>query len=113
MIITREDKDLVQSEMIWKLARPLELNDVSWIKPGKVAWNWWNVLNVYGVDFKSGVNTDTYKYFIDFAHDYGIEYIIMDEGWYELDDVLKFKENIDLQEILRHAKEKNVGVILW
>ena len=113
VIITREDKDLVQTEMIWKLARPLELKDVSWIKPGKVAWDWWNALNVYGVDFKSGVNTDTYKYFIDFAHDYGLEYIILDEGWYELDDVLKIRENVDLPAILRHAKEKNVGVILW
>ena len=113
VIITREDKDLVQTEMIWKLARPLELKDVSWIKPGKVAWDWWNALNVYGVDFKSGVNTDTYKYFIDFAHDYGLEYIILDEGWYELDDVLKIRKNVDLPEILRHAKEKNVGVILW
>ncbi|NOX84384.1 MAG: glycoside hydrolase family 97 protein, partial [Chlorobi bacterium] len=113
MIITREDKDLVQSEMIWKLSRPLELKNVSWIKPGKVAWDWWNALNVYGVDFKSGVNTDTYKYFIDFAHKYGLEYIILDEGWYELDDVLKIRENVDLPEILRYAKSKDVGVILW
>ncbi len=113
MIITRNDKELVQSEMIWKLARPLELKDVSWIKPGKVAWDWWNALNVYGVDFKSGVNTDTYKYFIDFAHQYGLEYIILDEGWYELDDVLKIRENVDLPEILRYSKSKDVGVILW
>ncbi len=113
MIITRNDKDLVQSEMIWKLSCPLELKDVTWIRPGKVAWDWWNALNVYGVDFKSGVNTDTYKYFIDFAHDYGLEYIILDEGWYELDDVLKIRENVDLSEILRYAKSKDVGVILW
>ena len=99
--------------MIWQLARPLELKDVSWIKPGKVAWDWWNALNVYGVDFKSGVNTDTYKYFIDFAHQYGLEYIILDEGWYELDDVLKIREDVDLPEILRYSKSKDVGVILW
>ncbi len=113
MIITREDKDLAQSEMIWKLARPLQLDDVSWIKPGKVAWDWWNALNVYGVDFKAGVNTETYKYFIDFAHDYGIEYIILDEGWYYLEDVLKIKEEVDLSEILSYANSKDVGVILW
>lgn len=113
MIITRQDKDLLLSEMIWKLAKPLQLEDVSWIRPGKVAWDWWNALNVYGVDFKSGMNTDTYKYFIDFAHEYSIEYIILDEGWYELDDVLKIRENVDMPEILRYAESKDVGVILW
>lgn len=113
MIITDKDAGLVESEMIWKLAKPNQLDDVSWIIPGKVAWDWWNALNVYGVDFESGVNTETYKYFIDFAHDYKLQYIILDEGWYYLEDVLKVKEEVDIDEIVAYANSKNVGVILW
>ena len=113
MIITTNDAQLVKSEMIYKLATPLQLEDVSWIKPGKVAWDWWNDLNVYGVDFKAGVNNDTYKYFIDFASKYGLDYIILDEGWYHLKDVLSVVDDIDIPELVAYGKEKNVGVILW
>lgn len=113
MIIADTDAALLESEMIWKLAKPNQLADVSWIKPGKVAWDWWNALNVYGVDFESGVNTETYKYYIDFAHDFGLQYIILDEGWYYLDNVLKVKEDVNINEIVSYAESKNVGVILW
>jgi len=113
MIITEKDSDLINSEMIFKLAKPLRLKDTSWIKPGKVAWDWYNANNVYGVDFRAGVNTDTYKYYIDFAAKYGIEYIILDEGWSKLDDLLTTTSKMDLPEIFRYAKSKNVGVILW
>lgn len=113
MIISENDSQLVASQMVYKLASPCRIEDVTWIKPGKVAWDWWNDNNIYGVDFKSGINTDTYKYYIDFASKYGIEYIILDEGWYYLEDVLKIKEQIDVQELIRYGKEKKVGVILW
>lgn len=113
MIITENDAQLIESELVYKLASPLKLKDVSWIKPGKVAWDWWNDWNIYGVDYKTGPNTKTYKYYIDFASKYGIEYIILDEGWYHLKDVLKVKEDCDVEEIIRYGKEKNVGVILW
>lgn len=113
MVITDDDKKLVESNMIWKLASPSKIKDPSWIKPGKVAWDWWNDLNVYDVDFKSGVNTETYKYYIDFAAEYNIEYIILDEGWYHLEDVLKIKDEVNLPELLAYAKTKNVGIILW
>jgi alpha-glucosidase len=99
--------------MVYKLASPGRIEDVSWIKPGKVAWDWWNDNNIYGVDFKSGINTETYKYYIDFASKYGLEYIILDEGWYYLENVLKIKEQIDVKELIRYGKEKNVGIILW
>lgn len=111
--IAEEDGDLIESELVCKLAKPLQLEDVSWIKPGKVAWDWWNANNVYGVDFKSGVNTETYKYYIDFAAANNIEYIIMDEGWSDTENLLKVNPNIDMKEILSYADEKNVGVILW
>jgi len=113
MIITAEDGKLVESQMIWKLAKPCSYKDVDWIKPGKVAWDWWNALNIYGVDFKSGINTETYKYYIDFAAKNGLEYILLDEGWYDLKDVMKVKDSVDLQEIIEYAKSKNVGVVLW
>lgn len=113
MALTSSDEQLLTSEIIYKLASPCELEDLTWIKPGKVAWDWWNDNNIYGVDFKAGINTETYKYYIDFASEYKLDYIILDEGWYELDDVLKIKENVDVKEIIRYGRTKNVGVILW
>lgn len=113
MIITEEDKQLVESEMIYKLAPECELEDTDWIKPGKVAWDWWNALNIYGVDFESGVNNQTYKYYIDFASRYELDYIILDEGWYHLEDILHVKDEIDIQELVEYGEKKSVGVILW
>ena len=99
--------------MVYKLAKPLQLTDTSWIKPGKVAWDWWNANNVYGVDFRAGINTETYKYYIDFAAKYGLEYIILDEGWYVLGDLMKVVEGMDMEALFRYAKSKNVGIIPW
>lgn len=112
-VITPEDEDLMESELIFKLARPLQLEEVSWIRPGKVAWDWWNALNLYAVDFRAGVNTKTYKYFADFAARYGIEYILLDEGWYKLGDLLSVVPQINIEEIVNYAHQKGVGVILW
>lgn len=113
LAIAENDGDLILNELIYLLGKPLELSDASWIKPGKVAWDWWNALNVYGVDFKSGVNTATYKYFIDFASNYNIDYIILDEGWYKLGDLSSINPDINMEELLSYAEEKNVGIILW
>ena len=111
--ISEKDGDLITSSLVYLLARPSEVADTSWIRPGKVAWDWYNANNVYGVDFKSGVNTATYKYYIDFASRYGIEYVILDEGWYKLGDLLSVVPEIDMEAILAYAKEKDVGIILW
>ncbi|MCL3782058.1 glycoside hydrolase family 97 protein [Prolixibacteraceae bacterium JC049] len=113
MVITNNDAELLTSELVYKLAKPLQLEDASWVKPGMVAWDWWNALNIYGVDFESGVNTATYKYYIDFASKYGLEYIILDEGWYNLKNLMEIKKQVNLKEIIDYGKEKNVGVILW
>ena len=96
-----------------ELAEPCRIEDTSWIKPGKVAWDWWNANNVYGVDFKAGINTETYKYTIDFASRYGIEYVILDEGWSKTDDLLSVNPDINMEALLSRAKEKGVGLILW
>ncbi|MDP3582959.1 MAG: glycoside hydrolase family 97 catalytic domain-containing protein, partial [Ignavibacteria bacterium] len=111
--ITNGDGDLITNEMVYLLSKPNQLKDISWIKPGKVAWDWWNFNNIYNVDFRAGVNTETYKYFIDFASKYGIEYIILDEGWYKLGDLLSVEPEMNVREIINYGKQKNVGVILW
>ncbi len=113
MGIVEKDRDLLTNQLVWLLAKPSQLQDTSWIKPGKVAWDWWNFNNVYDVNFKAGVNTQTYKYYIDFAAKYGIQYIILDEGWYKLGNVLDVVPEINMEELSAYAKEKNVGIILW
>ena len=113
MIITDEAGKLIESDMVFRLASPNRIDDPSWIKPGKVAWDWWNDLNVYDVDFISGVNTETYKFFIDFAAANGIEYIILDEGWYKLGNLADINPDIDMTELSGYAEEKGVGLILW
>jgi len=113
LIITENDEDLIASQMIYRLASPSKINNASWIKPGKVAWDWWNALNIYGVDFQSGVNTETYKYYIDFASEHGIEYVILDEGWYKAGNLLDVNPEINLSEIIDYGNQKNVGIILW
>lgn len=111
--ITDRDVDLLTNPLVWLLEKPSQVQDTSWIKPGKVAWDWWNDNNVYGVEFKAGINTQTYKYYIDFAAKYGIPYIILDEGWYKLGNVLEVVPDLNMEELTAYAKQKNVGVILW
>jgi len=111
--IAEKDGDLITNQLVWLLAKPSQLQDTSWIRPGKVAWDWWNALNIDGVAFKSGVNTQTYKYYIDFASKYGIQYIILDEGWYRLGNVLEVVPEINMEELTAYARQKNVGIILW
>jgi alpha-glucosidase len=111
--IADHDGDLLTNQIVYLLEKPSQVQDTSWIKPGKVAWDWWNFNNVYGVDFRAGVNTETYKYYIDFAAKYGLPYIILDEGWYKLGNVLEVVPEINMEELTAYAKQKNVGIILW
>lgn len=113
MMITDNDASLVESDLVYRLASPNKIIDFFWIQPGKVAWDWFNALNIKGVNFESGLNTATYKYYIDFAAAYKIPYIILDEGWSATDDLLKVNPDIDLPELLKYAEQKNVGIILW
>ncbi|MCX7797114.1 MAG: glycoside hydrolase family 97 protein [Melioribacter sp.] len=113
-VITDNDAQLIESTIIYKLAKPHPQEmDFSWVRPGKVAWDWWNANNIYGVDFRAGINTQTYKYYIDFASKYGIEYVILDEGWYEPGNLFKINPEINIEEIVEYARQKNVGIILW
>ena len=111
--VAERDTDLVGNPLCYLLARPSEIKDTSWIRPGKVAWDWWNALNLHDVPFKPGVNTETYEAYIDFAAQYGLEYIILDEGWYKPGDLLSVAPTIDMPKLLAYARAKQVGVILW
>lgn len=109
------DEQLLDNDMVYRLASPSRLADTSWIRPGKVAWDWWNDWGVYKVDFRAGINTETYKYYIDFAHRHGIEYILLDEGWAKRrrNDLFAIVPGIDIKAIVDYGKAKGVGVILW
>lgn len=114
IIITSSDKELLENEIVFKLARPNVLAHTDWIKPGKVSWDWWNDSNIYGVNFKAGINTETYKYYVDFASAYGLEYIILDEGWSKATtDLLAPNPQLDIEGLVKYAAAKKVGVILW
>jgi alpha-glucosidase len=111
--IAEKDGDLIENDIVFRLGSPLKLKDTQWINPGKVAWDWWNANNVFGVNFKSGINTETYKYYIDFASRYGLEFIILDEGWSKPSDLFEINPDMNMDELFAYAKSKNVGIILW
>ncbi len=113
--ITEHDTQMPVNNLVYALASPNKIGDTSWIKPGKVAWDWWNDWNLKGVDFKAGINYETYKYYIDFAHNHGLEYIVLDEGWYNSKEgsVLKPIDEIQLPKLIEYAKQKGVGIVLW
>lgn len=113
VLVTDEDKQLVGNDIAKVLGPKCRVKDTSWIKPGKVAWDWWNNTNITGVDFRAGINTETYKYFVDFARNNHLEYIIIDEGWSDPEDLLTFSDKMDMAGIINYAKENGVGVILW
>ena len=113
--VASKDADLLDNDLVYQLASPSRIEDVSWVKPGKVAWEWWNDWNLYGVDFETGVNNATYKYYIDFASEHGIEYVILDEGWSvgQKADLFQVIPGINLPELVEYAEDRNVGIILW
>ena len=108
-----EPADLMASDIVWALATPNQLKDVSWIKPGKVSWDWWNAWNINDRDFRGGINMETYRDFIDFASANGLEYVILDEGWSKHLNLDEINPDLDLQALIDYGKSKNVGLILW
>ena len=115
MVITENDTEMPANNMVYALAEPNQIGDTSWLKPGKVAWDWWNDWNLSGVDFKAGINTPTYQYYIDFAASNKIPYVVLDEGWYDSSkgDIMNPIKDIDLQQLINYGKEKGVGIVLW
>jgi len=113
VVISEQDRDLLNVDIVQKLASPSRIEDISWIEPGQVAWDWWNARNISHVEFRAGINTDTYKYYIDFAAANGIRYIIMDGGWSRFGDLTQSRPEIDLPAILEYGKGQGIGVVLW
>ncbi|MBQ7810999.1 MAG: glycoside hydrolase family 97 protein [Bacteroidales bacterium] len=114
--VSSQDKEMLDNDLVWLLGEPADPQaDWSWVKPGKVAWEWWNNWHVTGVDFKAGVNNETYKYYMDFASRYGIEYVILDEGWAVTGkaDLFNVVPAIDIEELVAYGAERGVGVVLW
>ncbi len=113
--ISEKDTEMPVNNLVYALASPNRIGDCSWIKPGKCAWEWWNDWGVYNVDFQAGINMATYKYYIDFASKYGLEYVILDEGWYngKKGDMFDVVPQIDIKELVDYARKRNVGIVLW
>ena len=113
--IAHADKDMPTNNLVYALSSPSRIEDTSWIRPGRVAWDWWNDWGISGVPFKAGINNETYKHYIDFAARYGLEYVILDEGWYapKSGDMLTTIPDIDLPMLVQYARERNVRLILW
>jgi alpha-glucosidase len=113
-MIADSDAALLTNTLVYQLATPSKLSNTAWIKPGKVAWDWWNANNVYGVNFKSGINNETYKYYIDFASQFGLPYIILDEGWTRTTlDLMHSNPDINIPELVAYGRQKKVDLILW
>ncbi len=115
LAISTSDTEMPTNNLVYALARPSKISDTNWIRPGKAAWEWWNDWNIKGVDFEAGINFETYKYYIDFAAAHGLEYIVLDEGWYnsKAGSILEPIEALHFPELLSYAKEKGVGIVLW
>lgn len=115
MAITRRDTDMPVNNLVYALASPSRVSDTQWIQPGKVAWDWWNNWGLKGVPFEAGINTETYKYYIDFAADNGLEYVVLDEGWYtpRSGDMLTVIDDINLTDLISYGRSKGVGIVLW
>ncbi len=112
-IMADQPVKLMESDAVYALAEPSRLKETDWVKPGKVAWDWWNDWNVSGVDFRAGCNTETYKYYIDFAAKNGIEYVIMDEGWSVKLKIMEINPEVDVEALVEYANSKGVGIVLW
>lgn len=111
--VAENEEELIQNNLVYLLASPSELDDVSWIKPGVVMFDWWAKKYIYGVDFKSGINTETAKYFIDFCAAQGFRYFLFDDGWSPKDDLLSVVPDLDMEEVCAYAAEKGVDILLW
>ncbi|MBS7564091.1 glycoside hydrolase family 97 protein [Mucilaginibacter sp. Bleaf8] len=112
LMVAKADQDILTNQLPYLLGRP-STGDYSWVKPGKVQWDWWHYNNIYGVDFKAGINNNTYKYYIDFASKYGIEYVLLDEGWCDTRDLMKQVKDINVEELSKYAQSKGVNLLLW
>jgi len=112
-VVADSESKLITNQLVYLLATPEEKGDYSWIKPGLATLDWWGRRNIFGTDFKGGVNTETHKYFVDFNSKYGLEYFVLDDGWSDGCDLKKINKDLDLDELSRYAKQKGVSLVFW
>lgn len=113
LIIADEDKQLPSNDIVYRLGSPSRIADASWIQPGKATDEWIINVNLYNVPFKSGINTASYKYYIDFAKQFGFSRIMMDAGWSDNLDLFKINPDINMDTIVQYAKEKGIKISMW
>jgi alpha-glucosidase len=113
IVLAKEDKDLLSNDLVYRLGKPPSKLDWSWVQPGISTEEWISGSNIYGVNFESGINTATYKYYIDFASRFGMQYVMLDAGWSDYNDLFRITPGLDLEELSAYAKTKNIGLILW
>ena len=113
LVISDKDETFADCDLPYQMARPQADMDFSWVKPGKVVWDWWHDYVIEGADFVTGINTPTYLKQIDFASAQGAAYIIVDWKWTDRDNLLVLNPDVDIEKIINYGKEKGVGVILW
>jgi alpha-glucosidase len=115
LIVAKNDGALLACDMVYSIAEACRIADTSWIKPGKVIWDWWHATALTGVDFRSGMNTETFKYYVDFAAKYGLEYVLVDAGWaIDADNILAgVRRGMDFAELVKYGRSKNVDILCW
>ena len=113
LMIAAEDKELPQNDLVYRLSSPSKIKDPSWIKPGKGTDEWIIGINLFNVPFKSGINTETYKYYIDFASKFGLDRIMMDAGWSDYKDLFNINPALNMDTIAAYAKTKGIGLSMW
>lgn len=113
IIVANKDGDLLTNDLVYRLASPAQTRDWSWVQPGIATDEWIVGINLHSVDFKAGINTETYKYYIDFAKRFGMQYVMLDAGWSDYNDLFKITPGLDLEELAAYAKYKNIGLMLW
>ena len=114
--ITTDDTQLPVDNLVYALSKPSRIEDESWIKPGFSTWDWWCDWQIADVPFTPGVNTETYKYYIDFAAANGIEYVLLDEGWGKVGpgrNLLVPIPDVDVEWLAQYGRTKGVKLILW
>lgn len=112
-VISDNDAGLITNTLIYQLAKPNQVEETSWITPGVVTFDWWGRRNIYGTDFKAGINTETAKYFIDFAAEFGFEYFLFDDGWSKQENLFSIHPDLNMEDVMKYASEKNVKIMLW
>ncbi len=113
LMIAPHDKDMPANDLVYRLAPPSRVSDVSWIEPRQSTEEWIITSNIFNVPFKSGINTETYKYYIDFAKRFGIEQVLLDAGWSDNNDLLKITATLNMEELVAYAKSKQVKLGMW